>query len=68
LGSDREVASWKTAIAHPPASYLPQARVAHDISSLELDEASVARLASLPPLHRDPFDRMIVCQALKHDL
>jgi PIN domain nuclease of toxin-antitoxin system len=22
------------------------------------------RLATLPPLHRDPFDRMLVCQAL----
>ncbi|MFW5740891.1 MAG: type II toxin-antitoxin system VapC family toxin [Myxococcota bacterium] len=23
------------------------------------------RLASLPPIHRDPFDRMLVCQALE---
>jgi PIN domain nuclease of toxin-antitoxin system len=22
----------------------------------------------LPPLHRDPFDRMLVCQAIAHDL
>ena len=25
-------------------------------------------LAILPPLHRDPFDRMIIAQALQHDL
>lgn len=58
----------KLPLPHPPDSYLPLARVAHDISSLELDEASVGRLVSLPPLHRDPFDRMIVCQAISHDL
>ncbi len=25
-------------------------------------------MASLPMLHRDPFDRMLVCQALAHGL
>ncbi len=25
-------------------------------------------MASLPILHRDPFDRMLVCQALAHGL
>jgi PIN domain nuclease of toxin-antitoxin system len=58
----------KLQLPHSPDSYLPQARAAHDISSLSLDEASIARLVSLPPLHRDPFDRMIVCQAIHHDL
>lgn len=58
----------KLQLPHSPDSYLPQARAAHDISSLSLEEASVARLVSLPPLHRDPFDRMIVCQAIHHDL
>jgi PIN domain nuclease of toxin-antitoxin system len=28
----------------------------------------VVRLAGLPHIHRDPFDRMLVCQALEHDL
>jgi PIN domain nuclease of toxin-antitoxin system len=39
----------------------------HQISSLPLDEASVVHLAGLPPLHRDPFDRMLICQAIQHD-
>ena len=26
------------------------------------------QLAKLPPLHRDPFDRMLVCQALANGL
>lgn len=40
----------------------------HMIESLNLDEASVSHLAKLPPIHRDPFDRMLICQALQHDL
>jgi len=51
-----------------PAIYLPEQRVLHQISSLDLDEKSVAQLAILPPLHRDPFDRMLICQALQNSL
>ncbi|MEH2386355.1 MAG: PIN domain-containing protein [Nostoc sp.] len=38
------------------------------MSSLNLDEESVAQLLNLPLLHRDPFDRMLICQALQHNL
>jgi len=38
------------------------------LSSLPLDEASVSQLAKLPPIHRDPFDRMLICQAIEHGL
>jgi len=58
----------KLPLPEPPARYLPEQRRRHSISSLALDEASVARLAGLPPLHRDPFDRLLVCQALEHGL
>ena len=47
---------------------LPAQRERHLISSLPLDESSVANLVKLPPIHRDPFDRMLVCQAMQHDL
>ena len=34
---------------------------------LEIGPAHIAALADLPPLHRDPFDRMLVAQAqLEH--
>jgi PIN domain nuclease of toxin-antitoxin system len=48
--------------------YLEASRIAHRITDLALDRQSVSRLLSLPPLHRDPFDRMLICQALTHDL
>jgi PIN domain nuclease of toxin-antitoxin system len=71
------VAVWEAIIKHqlgrlpvpePPEVYLPRQRELHAIESLALDEPSVARLAALPKLHRDPFDRIMVCQAQEHGL
>ncbi|MEP7009466.1 MAG: type II toxin-antitoxin system VapC family toxin [Acidobacteriota bacterium] len=31
-----------------------------------LDEESALQVAQLPPLHRDPFDRILVAQAIVH--
>ena len=58
----------KLSLPSPPADYLPQQRVAHAIASLPLDEGAMPHLAGLPPLHRDPFDRLLVAQALQHGL
>ena len=58
----------KLPLPHPPESYLPTQRARHQIASLSLDEASVCHLSLLPAAHRDPFDRMLVCQALEHGL
>ena len=58
----------KLPLTEPPEIYLPKQRERHFISSLELDEASVSRLAEPPSLHRDPFDRMLICQAIEHDM
>lgn len=51
-----------------PATYLPTQRAAHGIGSLTFDEGTLVHLAGLPLLHRDPFDRIIVAQALQHGL
>jgi PIN domain nuclease of toxin-antitoxin system len=58
----------KLPLPHPPESYLPRQRSLHQVVSLPLDEASVTRLANLPPLHRDPFDRILISQAIEHNL
>ncbi len=50
------------------AGFLLAQREAHRIDPLPLDEVAVARLGSLPDHHRDPFDRMLACQALAHGL
>jgi PIN domain nuclease of toxin-antitoxin system len=54
----------KLPLPHPPEHYLPTQRARHQIVSLSLDEASVRQLAKLPSIHRDPFDRMLICQAM----
>ncbi|MDJ0554232.1 MAG: type II toxin-antitoxin system VapC family toxin [Microcoleaceae cyanobacterium MO_207.B10] len=58
----------KLPLPEPPETYLPKQRNLHQISSLPLDESSVLQLAKLPLLHRDPFDRMLICQALQNGL
>ncbi len=58
----------KLPLPEHPKTYLPKQRALHQIDSLALDERSVIQLAKLPLLHRDPFDRMLICQALQNDL
>lgn len=51
-----------------PEAFLLTQRAAHRIEPLPLAEADVAQLLKLPALHRDPFDRMLICQAIEHGL
>ena len=71
------VSMWEVLIKHkigklplpePANEYIDSRRTAHRISDLTLDAGAVAYLLSLPEFHRDPFDRMLVCQALQHEL
>ncbi len=71
------VSAWEVFVKYKigklplPASadeYIESRRTAHRIASLDLGLAAVAHLLSLPDYHRDPFDRMLICQALQHDL
>lgn len=55
-------------LPQPPSILIPLAREQFDVGSLQLDEPSAMLASTLPHLHRDPFDRMIVCQALHHGL
>jgi PIN domain nuclease of toxin-antitoxin system len=58
----------KLPLPEHPETYLLKQRDLHQILSLALDESTVMQLAKLPPLHRDPFDRMLICQALQNGL
>ena len=58
----------KLPLPESPEIYLPKQRNRHQILNLNLDENSVTQLAKLPLLHRDPFDRMLICQALQNNL
>jgi PIN domain nuclease of toxin-antitoxin system len=41
---------------------------AYGLTALGIDHESAAHVIRLPALHRDPFDRMLVAQALVHGL
>ena len=58
----------KLPLPQTPEIYLPVQRQNHGISSLEIDESTIGFLPKLPVLHRDPFDRILICQALQHGL
>ena len=58
----------KMPLPQSPEIYLPTQRQRHLFRSLEVDEASVKQLIQLQPLHNDPFDRLLICQALAHGM
>jgi PIN domain nuclease of toxin-antitoxin system len=54
----------KLPLPAPPESFVPAQRTAHGIEPLPVDEEAALHIAKLPDLHRDPFDRMLVAQAI----
>ena len=67
------VSAWEIAVKHrlgrlplpaPPDEFVPAQRVAHGLEALAVDEEAALHVAKLPDVHRDPFDRMLVAQAL----
>lgn len=58
----------KMPLPQSPEAYLPQQRQKHQIRSLDVDETSVQQLIKLPALHNDPFDRLLICQAIEHNM
>ncbi len=58
----------KLPLPESPEIYFPKHCDRHQILNLDLDQASVTQLAKLPSFHRDPFDRMIICQAIQNDM
>ena len=66
------VSAWEIAVKHglgrlplpsPPSDFIPEMRQRHGITDLALSEEAALFLGKLPAIHRDPFDRMLICQA-----
>ena len=64
--------SWEIAIKYelgrlklpePPAVYVPDRIRAIGARSVTIEHGHALDVAELPPIHRDPFDRMLVAQA-----
>ncbi len=71
------VSTWEIVVKHAmgklplpgdPMSLIPKLRTDHGFEELPLTEGAVLQLPRLPSLHKDPFDRMLMCQAIEHGL
>jgi PIN domain nuclease of toxin-antitoxin system len=59
-----KAAMGKLRLPGPPAEWLPEALERTGIETLPIEGGHALAAGALPPHHRDPFDRMIVAQAL----
>ena len=66
------VSSWEIAIKYQlgklplpeaPERYVPNRMRAVGAQALAIEHPHALAVATLPPLHRDPFDRLLVAQA-----
>lgn len=53
----------KLTLPEPPSVYVPSRMASSGTIGLPVEHAHALRVADLPPLHRDPFDRLLVAQA-----
>ena len=69
--------TWEIATKHalgrlslpaPVEQLIPALREKYGVVSLPIDEESTLHLARLPALHHDPFDRIVVSQAIVHGM
>jgi len=58
-----KVGLHKLPLPVPAAAFIQKEMEQNRISLLGIRPAHLAELERLPPLHRDPFDRMLVAQA-----
>ncbi len=71
------ISSWEISIKFrlgklrlplPPEIFIPRERSRHLITALPLREKDVFPLNKLPGIHKDPFVRMLICQAIENGL
>jgi PIN domain nuclease of toxin-antitoxin system len=69
--------AWEIAIKHalgrlglpePPQQFVPSRIREVGATSLPIDHSHALAVASLPPVHGDPFDRLLVAQAQLLDI
>ena len=58
----------KLPLPDSPRTFIPMQRQQHGIESLPIDEDSSLLLSTLPNIHRDPFDRILICQAIQNGM
>lgn len=71
------VSGWEIGVKHtlgklplpePPDRFVPAVRERMGVAALPLEEGPALGVGRLPRLHGDPFDRMLISQAISHGL
>ena len=58
----------RISLPQKPSIFIPKQRKLHSIESMSLEESDISELEKLPDIHKDPFDRMLICQARSRGL
>ena len=58
----------KLRLPEPPTRYVPSRLNATGTTALPIEHSHALHVATLPPHHRDPFDRLLIAQAQLEDL
>jgi PIN domain nuclease of toxin-antitoxin system len=54
----------KLPLQEDPDVFIPKQRKNHGIKHLTITEEEVLYLNKLPAVHKDPFDRILICQSI----
>ena len=56
------------ALPQSPNQFVPTHRTKLGAEILAIDEESALHVTRLPGIHKDPFDRILICQAIIHGM
>lgn len=63
-----KVAAGRLRLSEPPAGWFAALLARHRLREIPLDSPTACAAAALPPIHNDPFDRVIVAVAQSRSL
>lgn len=63
-----KVGTGKLTLTEPPETYIPSRIALNQFESLSVQMPHILRINSLPNLHKDPFDRLLIAQGIEEDL
>ncbi len=58
----------KSTLPEPPPRYIPKRLAEQNIQALPINQMHALKVFELPLHHRDPFDRLIIAQALVEEM
>ncbi len=58
----------RLSVREPARQHFVRQREAHEIAPRPFNEHAARHLSALPGVHRDPFHRMLICQAIEESL